>query len=95
MENGPFDEPLQWQLEYAPNYILIATEAAMRFRPVKAGELDYVAEEVKFALEAYRAVAGKDSVILPVIPCGVRPPSAGDSNYSQEIRAISKMHGVK
>lgn len=52
-ETGPFDEQLRWQLEHAPNYIFIATEAAMNFRHVKDGELDYVAEEVKYALNAY------------------------------------------
>ena len=65
MEPGDFEEQLHWQIEHSPNYIFIGTEAAKRFRTdVK----DFVAEEVRLALELYHASPNKDRVAIHVLP---------------------------
>lgn len=89
MENGPFPEQLEWQVTHAPNYIFIATEAAMHFRDVVPPDTDYVAEELKLALKLYPENPG-DRTILPIIPQDIKVPADSDTTYPEEVHALFK-----
>lgn len=89
MDNGLFPEQLRWHVTHAPNYIFIATDAAMKFRDVTPPDTDYVAEEMRLALKLYEENP-KDRVILPVIPHNVSVPEDSDSNYPPEIHQLFK-----
>ena len=73
METGSFVDQLQWQLEHCPNYIFIGTENAKRFRQVVPPIKDYVAEEVRYALQKIHEQESlpnpsRDRVVLHIIP---------------------------
>ncbi len=91
MDNGPFPAQLEWQVSHAPNYIFIATEAAMRFREVVPPDTDYVAEEVKLALKLF-GENSNDRVLLPVIPGDINVPAESDASYGTRRRCRRSAH---
>ncbi len=93
MEAGRFDEQLEWQVTHAPNYIFIATPAAMRFRKLPEPEVDYVEGELKLALKLYDENKTGDKALFPIVPHGVSVPMDSDTSYPAEVHGLFK-HNV-
>lgn len=87
METGLFPEQLQWQVSHAPNYLFIATNDAIHFRDVEPPDVDYVAEEVRLALDLFQKHP-EDRMILPIIPYDVQVPAESDTSYPDEIHPL-------
>ena len=102
MDVGEYEKQIPWQLEHSPNYVFIATNAAMHFRDeVKDGK-DLLAREVKLAVELYEKSSDRymgsssiDRVLTLVVPPDATFPKDGeDARFPEEIRKLTRQQGV-
>lgn len=88
MEPGDFREQLEWQLEYSPSFIFIATENAKRFR---TDEEDLVEVELKTALKLLDDHPTERIVlsVLPYMTLADKQAAAARGAYTEEIRRMT------
>ena len=64
-----FDTQLRGRLLETPNYVLIATPDVFKFRPETATEKDWVLEEMRLAVGAFKQ-RPDDRAVIPFVPAG-------------------------